>query len=97
MTRLVHELPNDLRLRKLGNIRKMSNVGGDAAQRPVPIPEIRYHTPETPFNFTASLQPVPNTLARIVDFLHKALNYVLLTVSETGLSNERFNTCFTKF
>ena len=28
---LPHELPNDLRLTKLGNIRKMSNVGGDAA------------------------------------------------------------------
>ena len=31
---MLHELPNDLRLkdlRKLGNTRKISNVGGDAA------------------------------------------------------------------
>ena len=40
---LVHELPkelpNNLRLRILGNIRKMSNVGVDAAQPPVAPPE----------------------------------------------------------
>ena len=29
------------RLRKLGNTRKMSNLGGDAAQRPVPPPKIK--------------------------------------------------------
>ena len=35
ITNLVHELPyelpNDLRIRRLGNIKKMSNLGGDAA------------------------------------------------------------------
>ena len=40
------ELANDLKLRtlsrKLRNIRTMSNVGGDAAQRPVPLPEIQH-------------------------------------------------------
>ena len=42
---LVHELPkelpNNLRLRILGNIRKMSNVGVDAAQPPVTPPETK--------------------------------------------------------
>ena len=39
---LVHELPHELpNVRKLGNIRKMSNVGGDAAQCPVFLPEIK--------------------------------------------------------
>ena len=28
-------------LRKFGNIRKMSHVGGDAAQRPAFLPEIK--------------------------------------------------------
>ena len=28
-------------LRKLGNIKKMSNVGGDAGQCPVSLPEIK--------------------------------------------------------
>ena len=94
---MVHESPNDLRLRKLGNIRKMSNAGGDAAQRPALPSEIRYHIPEALSHFTAFPQPAPNTPARIVDPLFKALNYVLLTVTETGLSNERFNICFAKF
>ena len=38
ITNLVHELPNNLRLE---NIRKISNVSGDAAQCPVFPPEIK--------------------------------------------------------
>ena len=34
---LPHELPNDLKLRKLGNIRKLSNPHRMIAQCPVPI------------------------------------------------------------
>ena len=38
---LPHELPNNLRLMKLGNIRKMSNVGVDAAYFQVFLREIK--------------------------------------------------------
>ena len=38
---LPHELPNDLRLRILGNFRKILNWGGDIAQCPVSPPEIK--------------------------------------------------------
>ena len=45
ITNLVHELvPEPLKtqdLRKLGNIRKMSNLGGSAAQCPVFLPETK--------------------------------------------------------
>ena len=42
ITNLVHELPHDLEdLRKLEIIRKMSNVGVDAAKFPVSLPEIK--------------------------------------------------------
>ena len=45
ITNLVHklppDLPNDLRLRMLGNIREMSNVVGDAAQWPVFLSETK--------------------------------------------------------
>ena len=37
---LPHEFPNDLRLRKLGNITKIPNLGGDKAQCPVSLQEI---------------------------------------------------------
>ena len=37
---LVYELPNDLRPRILGNIRKISNLGGGKAQCPVSLQEI---------------------------------------------------------
>ena len=36
---LPHKLPNDLRLRKLGNIRKLSKLHRMIAQRPVPLPK----------------------------------------------------------
>ena len=38
---LTYELPNDLRLRKSGNINKNSNLGGDIAQCQVSLPEIK--------------------------------------------------------
>ena len=39
---IYHELSNDLRLRmKLGNIEKISDLGGDIAQCPVSPPEIK--------------------------------------------------------
>ena len=38
---LPHELPSNLRLRILGNIRKISNLGADIAQCPVSLPEIK--------------------------------------------------------
>ena len=49
ISNLVHELPYELPnnsrlrndLRKLGNIRKMSNLGVDTAQYPVPLPQIK--------------------------------------------------------
>ena len=44
LTNLVHELPHELRtqdLRKLENIRKISNVGGDAPQCSLLLPEIK--------------------------------------------------------
>ena len=36
---LSHELPNDLSLRKLGNLRKASKTHRTIAQRPVPTPK----------------------------------------------------------
>ena len=38
---LSHELPNDLRLRILGNIGEIANQGGDIAQCPAPFPKIK--------------------------------------------------------
>ena len=39
MYKLLHGLPNDLRLRKLGNIRKLSKLHRMIAKRPVPLPK----------------------------------------------------------
>ena len=39
--KLPHELPNDLRLRTLGYIRKISNLSRDTAQCPVSLTEIK--------------------------------------------------------
>ena len=63
---LPHDLSDDLRLRIFGNqeIRKMSNVGGDAAQCTVFLQEIKRL--EVLFNFTIFFYFRPNILSRIV-------------------------------
>ena len=42
MYELPHELPNDLRLRRLGNIRKVSKPHRRIAQRPFPPPKSKF-------------------------------------------------------
>ena len=75
---LPHELPNDLRLRKLGNIRKISNLGGHIAQYLVSLQELRIceqqlkntqkQIPNLFFlsSFTGLIHFVPNILSGIV-------------------------------
>ena len=73
-----HKLPNDTKLMILGNIEKISNLGGDIVQYPVFLSEIKLQQQQSkntqnqisnisfPVKFTRLLYFVSNSLSRIV-------------------------------